>query len=82
MLRNVCVALGNWGDPLAVPALVLALNDSEPLPRGHAAWALGRLGARQGAALVVDPLTQRLAVETVDWVRGELQDALAEVGDV
>src|SRR6266849_10075328 len=31
LLRNVCVALGNSGDPLAVPALVNALSDYEPL---------------------------------------------------
>ena len=44
-LRNVAVALGNAGDPAAIPALVRALReDPEPLVRGHAAWALGRLG--------------------------------------
>lgn len=43
LLRNVCVALGNWGDPAAVPALIEALHDAEPLVRGHAAWALGRI---------------------------------------
>ena len=42
--RNACVALGNAGDPAAVPALVAALRDGEPLVRGHAAWALGKLG--------------------------------------
>lgn len=45
LLRNVAVALGNWGDPVAVPALTQALSDPEPLVRGHAAWALGRIGA-------------------------------------
>ncbi len=44
LLRNVAVALGNSGNPAAVPALVGALADPEPLVRGHAAWALGRLG--------------------------------------
>ena len=39
LLRNVCVALGNSGDPQAVPALIKALHDDEPLIRGHAAWA-------------------------------------------
>ena len=47
LLRNVCVALGNSGDPQAVPALIKALYDSEPLIRGHAAWALGRIGSTQ-----------------------------------
>jgi epoxyqueuosine reductase len=44
MLRNVCVALGNWGAPETVAALTLALQDPEPIARGHAAWALGRCG--------------------------------------
>ena len=47
LLRNVCVALGNSGDPQAIPALCRALHDSEPLIRGHAAWALGRIGGEQ-----------------------------------
>jgi epoxyqueuosine reductase len=45
LLRNVCVALGNWGDPAAVPGLADALHDQEPLVRGHAAWALGRIAS-------------------------------------
>src|SRR5205814_107460 len=36
LLRNVCVALGNSGDRKAVPALIGALYDYEPLVRGHA----------------------------------------------
>jgi epoxyqueuosine reductase len=44
LLRNVAVALGNWRSPEAVTALAVALNDEEPLVRGHAAWALGRTG--------------------------------------
>lgn len=49
LLRNVCVALGNWGDPAALPGLSEALNDGEPLVRGHAAWALGQIGGGQPA---------------------------------
>ena len=43
LARNAAVALGNLGDRAAIPALVRALTDPEPLVRGHAAWALGRL---------------------------------------
>jgi epoxyqueuosine reductase len=44
-VRNVAVALGNLADPRAVPALGRALlHDEDPLVRGHAAWALGRIG--------------------------------------
>ena len=42
-LRNVAVALGNAGDPEAIPTLKNALNDIEPLVRDHAKWALEKL---------------------------------------
>lgn len=44
-LRNVCVALGNGGDPAAVPHLRRALAHPDPLVREHAAWAIERLEA-------------------------------------
>ncbi len=69
LLRNVAVALGNWGSPEAVPALAGALWDSEPLIRGHSAWALGRI-ASEGA---VQALRGRLEVEDDPWVREEIE---------
>jgi epoxyqueuosine reductase len=54
LLRNVCVALGNIGDPVAVPALIGALHDAEPLVRGHAAWALGRIGGHNARSALVE----------------------------
>ncbi|HEU4559430.1 MAG TPA: HEAT repeat domain-containing protein [Longimicrobium sp.] len=72
LLRNVAVALGNWGSPDAVPALAVALNDDEPLVRGHAAWALGQVGT----AGAVQALSSRVEVETDEWVREEITLAL------
>jgi len=43
MLRNVAVALGNCGNPDALPALEQALQDEEPLIREHAAWAINQI---------------------------------------
>lgn len=43
LLRNVAVALGNWGSPAALPVLERALQDPEPLIREHAAWAVERI---------------------------------------
>jgi epoxyqueuosine reductase len=76
MARNVCVALGNWGDPVAVEPLTLALHDPEPVVRGHAAWALGCVVRRHGheAARVV--LTSALASEGDAWVLEEIRLAL------
>jgi epoxyqueuosine reductase len=45
LLRNVAIALGNTGDPRAIPPLVALLGHRAGLVRGHAAWALGELGA-------------------------------------
>ena len=72
-LRNIAVALGNSGDPAAIPALTEALhNDPEPLVRGHAAWALGQLGS-EGAR---EALQESLDEETDDSVLKEIQAAL------
>ena len=68
LLRNVAVALGNWGDPAAVPALARALHDPEPLIRGHAGWALGRIGTVEARQALV----QALSSEADGWVREEL----------
>ena len=75
-LRNVAIALGNSGDPRALPALVEALDHAEPLVRCHSAWALGRLRERQALA----PLRQRLRREETDVVREEIEWALRELG--
>jgi epoxyqueuosine reductase len=44
--RNAAVALGNRGDAAALPALATALADPDPVVRGHAAWAIGRIDRR------------------------------------
>lgn len=82
LLRNVAVALGNWGAPEAVPALAAALNDEEPLIRGHAAWALGRIASHPGCpsdaiSSIGGSLTRRLVVEVDPWVREEVSSALS-----
>ncbi len=77
LLRNVAVALGNWGDPQAVPALARVLHDHEPLIRGHAAWALGRIGGKAA----YDALIGRGETETDAWVREEIELARASLLD-
>ena len=72
LLRNVAVALGNWASPEAVPVLATALNDHEPLIRGHVAWALGQIGTEDANAA----LRGREKVEEDGWVREELDLAI------
>jgi len=73
--RNVCVALGNIGDSVAVPALARCVAESEPLVRRHAAWALGRIGGPEAR----DALESALAAEADAHVQEELETALADV---
>ncbi len=77
MQRNACVALGNSGDPAAVPALARTLQSAPPLVRQHAAWALGRIG---GDAARVS-LTRALANESDPDVCSEIRLALVADGE-
>lgn len=69
LLRNACVAAGNWSSPQALPRLRRLLHDDHALVRGHAAWALGQIGT--GAAQ--DALAEALATEGEPAVREELR---------
>jgi epoxyqueuosine reductase len=71
-LRNVAVALGNWGAPEAVPALDSRLGDPSSLVRGHVAWALGRIGTAPARAA----LAARRTIEDDPWVEEEIALAL------
>jgi len=72
ILRNVAVALGNIGSIEAIPALSQALDDDEPLVRGHVAWALGQIGS----AAALEALQRRLQIETDAEVRAEIDAAM------
>jgi epoxyqueuosine reductase len=71
-LRNVAVAIGNWGAPETVPALLSRLDDPSPLVRGHVAWALGRAATEPARRALV----ARRAVEPDAWVQEEIALAL------
>lgn len=71
--RNALVVLGNIGDPAAAPAAAAALLDVRPVIRGHAAWALGRIGGRESR----QALDRALARETDERAAAEIRAALA-----
>ena len=75
-LRNVAVALGNIKSREAVPALIRALDDDEPLVRGHVAWALGQIGSQPA----MDALEARRRIENDREVRDEIADAIRTAG--
>src|SRR3990172_8058410 len=71
-LRNVAVALGNLKSLEAVPALIQALQDEEPLVRRHVAWALGEIGTVEA----LEALRNRREVEPDLEVREEIEEAI------
>ena len=73
MLRNLLVGIGNAiregvltsdqkGE--AIRVLAAALNDPQPLVRGHAAWALGQAGNK------LETVTQRSTRDAIVTVEG------------
>jgi epoxyqueuosine reductase len=74
--RNAAVAMGNSGSADFVESLSEALMDSEPVVRGHAAWALGRIGGDSGR----QALKGALKNEEHPEVRSEIVAALEVLG--
>ncbi len=75
LARNAAVALGNIGSEEDVPYLAdAAANHDEPLVRGHAVWALSRIGGASARG-AIERLWRR---ETDETVRAEIAAALAE----
>jgi epoxyqueuosine reductase len=70
-LRNIAVALGNLKSKEAIPPLIKALEDEDPLVRRHAAWALGQIDATDSR----EALSKRLEVESDPEVKEEIEEA-------
>ena len=72
LVRNACIAAGNWRDERVIPYLIQLLYDESPLVRGHAAWALWRTMELDSSKLLTD-LYQR---EDDPQVREEIEALL------
>ena len=76
MRRNVCIALGNIADPTTVAPLTRVLNDdSSPIVRGHAAWALGCIATPEAMAALRDALEKEADEGVLEEIRQALDDA-------
>jgi len=76
LARNAAVTLGNRRAPEGVPALAAALEHEDATVRGHAAWALGRIGTDEALAA----LGRAGSREPDPAVRREIAAALAAAG--
>lgn len=74
--RNAAVALGNIGDPAAIPVLIQSLRSPYPIVRGHSAWSLGKIGGKEAKI----SLEMALKNESNPEVVKEIKDALEKAG--
>lgn len=88
LLRNVAVAMGNSGDCNYIPQLLDAMNDSEPLIRGHSAWAVAHLlkqnpgqNPQSSNGEIIKKLEYHALHETDAGVLQELHLAIERLGE-
>ncbi len=74
--RNALVALGNTGGVSALEVASRYLRSDDPLLRGHAAWAIGRVGGPQALSI----LASASKGETDALVKEELEMAVIACG--
>ncbi|MBZ0264331.1 tRNA epoxyqueuosine(34) reductase QueG [bacterium] len=72
LLRNVAVALGNWGSEEATPILERVLEDEpEALIREHSVWALGQIKTPTSRRILERALSSESNLEVqkeIEWV--------------
>ena len=78
--RNVCVALGNIGDPTAVPALAKCMNGADALVRMHAAWALGRIGGPEASGALHSAIDREEDPAVLEEIELSLADTREPAG--
>ncbi len=76
LLRNAAIVLGNRRSAMGRDALIRGLADPDRLVRAACAWALGRYKD----AIAASALRARLAQESDEHVRAEIQSSLGESG--
>jgi epoxyqueuosine reductase len=72
LIRNACVAVGNWGHTDAILPLKALLSDVSPLVRSHSAWSLRQIMGYDALHI----LRGHLLHEPDSLVREEIQSLL------
>lgn len=57
-MRNILVAIGNWGDKSAFSPVAKLVDSPEPLIRQHAAWALWQINKQEARVLLAGHLSK------------------------
>ncbi len=69
LLRTICVVLGNHGHPDSAAPLAAALDDRDPIIRGHAAWGLGELNTPEAHAALGAAAASELVAEVLEEIQ-------------
>ena len=72
-MRNLAVALGNWGSEKAFLALEHLFADEHPMIRGHAAWGLARNPHPKALALLKSQARTEQDATVLDEIRLAVQ---------
>lgn len=68
--RNAVIALGNFKDPYAIPALTkVLLKDERETLRATAAWSLGEIGSDEAYAVLDDALSFEKSEEVLAYIK-------------
>ena len=70
--RNALVALGNTGTIADLGLLGGYLGHPDPLLRGHAAWATGRIGGGEASHVLASALSSESEPEVIDEILAAL----------
>lgn len=60
LLRNIAIAMGNWGSKQTIPTLINLLTNPDPIVRAHAAWAIGEVKTDEGMKALSHALNHEL----------------------
>jgi epoxyqueuosine reductase len=74
LVRNACIAAGNWGSDSAIPALMTLLDDGSPFIRGHAAWAIGQIPGASAKRLLSDQRQRETDAEVIREISQTLDE--------
>jgi epoxyqueuosine reductase len=75
LVRNACIAAGNWGSPEALPHLLRLMQDESPLVRAHAAWAYAQIEPIPAMSV----LSRLIDLETDAESREDMQRTLGQL---
>jgi epoxyqueuosine reductase len=74
LVRNACIAAGNWGSDMAIPTLMTLLDDGSPFIRGHAAWAIGQIASASAKRLLSDQRQRETDAEVIREISQTLDE--------